>query len=92
MSLNDVETQMHVFISALEELQETIWRQQKHLTEKITISFDSLYETTDEKVRMQIIVNEIDATTRMLNQELLPNVATTLEQRLKILRSYLYDE
>ncbi|UUO25253.1 hypothetical protein FGD67_20115 [Colwellia sp. M166] len=92
MSLNDVETQMHVFISALEELQETTWRQQKHLTEKITLSFDSLYETDDEKVRMQIIVNEIDATTRMLNQELLPNVVTTLEQRLKILRSYLYDE
>jgi hypothetical protein len=92
MSLNDVETQMHVFISALEELQETTWRQQKHLTEKITLSFDSLYETDDEKVRMQIIVNEIDATTRMLNQELLPNVAATLEQRLRILRSYLYDE
>ena len=79
MSLNDVETQMHVFISALEELQETTWRQQKHLTEKITLSFDSLYETDDEKVRMQIIVNEIDATTRMLNQELLPNVVTTIE-------------
>jgi hypothetical protein len=92
MSLNDVETQMHVFISALEELQETTWRQQKHLTEKITLSFYSLYETDDEKVRMQIIVNEIDATTKMLNQELLPNVAATLEQRLRILRSYLYDE
>ena len=92
MSLNDVETQMHVFISSLEEFQETICQQQKHLTEKITISFDSLYETADEKVRMQIIVNEIDATTRMLNQELLPNVTATLEQRLKILRSYLYDE
>lgn len=91
LSLNDVESHLHLLISELEQARENLLSNHLRLREtleQVTAATESGHQVTEE---LMSLAEDLDDVANDGIQRRVPNLLESLENRLAILRSYLYD-
>ncbi|WP_041412795.1 hypothetical protein [Shewanella sp. ANA-3] len=91
MSLNEVESQLHILIGGLEQARETLLSNHLRLREIIEQALATIEADGQVVEELKSFAEDLDDVANDGLQRRVPDLVASLERRQAILRSYLYD-